>query len=297
MRRAPLLPGIPHRLLQERLLDFIVEDVGMGDITTEAVIPFNIKVEAQIVAKGALVPAGIHEVKTLFELVGAEVIDSVEEGVEVPAGTILAEIRGDSHAILMVERTLLNILMRMSGIATATRRLVKKVEEAGFEARIAATRKTAPGLLYFDKRAVVVGGGDPHRFRLDDAILIKDNHIALVGDVEEAIRRARSAASFTKKIEIEVQTSEDAVKAAQAGADIIMLDNMTAEGVEETIEALKQRKLRSRVLIEVSGGIVEENILSYAKAGPDIISTGAITHSVRAANISLEMRKIPSAKV
>jgi nicotinate-nucleotide pyrophosphorylase (carboxylating) len=297
LRRAPLLPGIPHRLLQERLLDFIVEDVGMGDITTEAVIPFNIKVEAQIVAKGALVPAGIHEVKTLFELVGAEVIDSVEEGVEVPAGTILAEIRGDSHAILMVERTLLNILMRMSGIATATRRLVKKVEEAGFEARIAATRKTAPGLLYFDKRAVVVGGGDPHRFRLDDAILIKDNHIALVGDVEEAIRRARSAASFTKKIEIEVQTSEDAVKAAQAGADIIMLDNMTAEGVEETIEALKQRKLRSRVLIEVSGGIVEENILSYAKAGPDIISTGAITHSVRAANISLEMRKIPSAKV
>jgi len=195
----------------------------------------------------------------------------------------------------MAERTLLNILMRMCGIATATRRLVRKVEEAGFKVRIAATRKTAPGLRYFDKRAVVVGGGDPHRFRLDDAILIKDNHVALVGDVEEAVRRARSATSFTKKIEIEVQTSEDAVKAAQAGADIIMLDNMTAEEVEKTIDALKHRKLRDRVLIEVSGGIVEENILSYAKAGPDIISTGAITHSVKSVNISLEVTGTTSA--
>jgi len=292
MRRAPLLPSMPYKLLQEKLLDLLMEDVGMGDITTEAVIPSNVEVEAQIVVKEALVPAGIPEMKALLELVGAEVVDSVEEGVEVPAGTILADIRGEVRAILMAERTLLNILMRMCGIATATRRLVRKVEEAGFKVRIAATRKTAPGLRYFDKRAVVVGGGDPHRFRLDDAILIKDNHIALVGDVEEAVRRARSATSFTKKIEIEIQTSEGAVKAAQAGADIIMLDNMIAEEVEKTIDALKHRKLRDRVLVEVSGGIVEENILSYAKAGPDIISTSAITHSVRAANISLEMRKL-----
>jgi len=294
MTEASVPPSIPYKLLQEKLLNFLMEDVGMGDITTEAVVPANIKVEAQIIAKESLVPAGIPEVRALLKLIGAEVVDSVEEGVEVPAGTILAEIRGEGHTILMAERTLLNLLMRMCGIATATRRLVRKVEEAGFKVRVAATRKTAPGLRYFDKRAVVVGGGDPHRFRLDDAILIKDNHIALVGGVEEAVRRARSTASFTKKIEVEVQTTEDAIKAAKADADIIMLDNMTADEVKETIDALEQGGLRGKVLVEVSGGVVEGNILSYAKAGPDIISTGAITHSVKASNISLEMRELPS---
>jgi nicotinate-nucleotide pyrophosphorylase (carboxylating) len=292
MTEASVPPSIPYKLLQEKLLNFLMEDVGMGDITTEAVVPANIKVEAQIMAKEALVPAGIPETRALLELIGAEVVDSVEEGIEVPAGTVLVEIRGPCYAILMAERTLLNLLMRMCGIATATRRLVRKIEEAGFKPRVAATRKTAPGLRYFDKRAAIVGGGDPHRFRLDDAILIKDNHIALVGGVEEAVRRARSAASFTKKIEVEVQTAEDAVKAAKADADIIMLDNMTADEVKETMDALEQRGLRSKVLVEVSGGIVEENILLYAKAGPDVISTGAITHSVKAANISLEMRKL-----
>jgi len=291
MRRAPLLPSMPYKLLQEKLLDLLMEDVGMGDITTEAVIPSNVEVEAQIVVKEALVPAGIPEMKALLELVGAEVVDSVEEGVEVPAGTILADIRGEVRAILMAERTLLNILMRMCGIATATRKLVRKVEEAGFKVRIAATRKTAPGLRYFDKRAVVVGGGDSHRFRLDDAILIKDNHIALVGDVEEAVRRARSATSFTKKIEVEVQTIEEAVRAAQAGADIVMFDNMEPEEVKKTLEALKQKSLRDRVLVEVSGGVNEGNVLQYAKLGPDIISSGAITHSVKSVNISLEVTR------
>ena len=294
MRRAPLLPSMPYKLLQEKLLDLLMEDVGMGDITTEAVIPSNVEVEAQIVVKEALVPAGMPEMKALLELVGAEVIDSVEEGVEVPAGTILADIRGEVRAILMAERTLLNILMRMCGIATATRRLVRKVEEAGFKVRIAATRKTAPGLRYFDKRAVVVGGGDSHRFRLDDAIIIKDNHIALVGDVEEAVRRARSSTSFTKKIEVEVQTIEEAVRAAQAGADIVMFDNMEPEEVEKTLEALKQKSLRDRVLVEVSGGVNEGNVLQYAKLGPDIISSGAITHSVKSANISLEVTRTTS---
>ena len=291
MRRAPLLPSMPYKLLQEKLLDLLMEDVGMGDITTEAVIPSNVEVEAQIVVKEALVPAGMPEMKALLELVGAEVVDSVEEGVEVPAGIVLADIRGEGRAILMAERTLLNILMRMCGIATATRKLVRKVEEAGFKVRIAATRKTAPGLRYFDKRAVVVGGGDPHRFRLDDAILIKDNHIALVGDVEEAVRRARSATSFTKKIEVEVQTVEEAVRAAQAGADIVMFDNMEPEEVEKTLEALKQKSLRDRVLVEVSGGVNEGNVLQYAKLGPDIISSGAITHSVKSVNISLEVTR------
>jgi len=294
LKQPQLFSNIPDKLLQEKLLDFLKEDVGMGDIATQATISWNIEVEAQIVAKETLVPAGLFETRAFLELVGAQVTGSVEEGVEVPAGTVLAKIKGEAHTILLVERTLLNLLMRMCGIATATRRFVRKVEEAGFNVRIAATRKTAPGLRYFDKRAVVVGGGDPHRFRLDDAILIKDNHIALVGDVEETVRRARSAASFTKKIEIEVQTAEDAVKAVQAGADIVLLDNMTVEEVKRSISALKQKKLRSKVLVEISGGIVEENLLSYAKTGPDIISTGAITHSVKSSNISLEIMRAAS---
>lgn len=294
MKPPHLFSNIPDKLLQEKLLDFLKEDISMGDITTQATISDNIRVEAQIIAKETLVPAGLFETRALLELVGAEVVESVEEGVEVPAGTALAKTKGEAHTILLVERTLLNLLMRMCGIATATRRLVRKVEEAGLNVRIAATRKTAPGLRYFDKRAVVVGGGDPHRFRLDDALLIKDNHIALVGDVQAAVRRASSAASFTKKIEIEVQTTEDAVRAAQAGADIVLLDNMTVEEVKRSISALKQKKLRSRVLVEISGGITEENLLPYAKTRPDIISTGAITHSVKSSNISLEITRIAS---
>lgn len=269
----------------------------MGDITTEAIVPTGVRVEAQIVAREPLVAAGILESRLLLEIVGVEVVESVEEGAEVSAGGVIAGIRGEARAVLTVERMLLNLLMRMSGIATATRRLVRKVEEAGLKVRVAATRKTAPGLRYFDKRAVIIGGGDPHRFRLDDAILIKDNHLAIVGDIGEAVRRARSAVSFTKKVEVEAQTVEDAVRAAQAEADIIMLDNMRPEEVEKALEALKQRGLRDRVLVEISGGITEENLLQYAKFRPDIISIGALTHSVKSANISLEVTKTTSATV
>jgi len=199
---------------------------------------------------------------------------------------------GRARDILSAERTVLNILMRMSGIATQTRRLVETVRRAGFNVRIAATRKTAPGLRLLDKRAVVIGGGDPHRFRLDDAVLIKDNHVRVAGGVREAIRRARSAASFSKKIEVEVQSLEEALESAECGVDILMLDNMSVEEAKRTIKALEDRGLREKVIIEVSGRIDEKNILEYAKLGPDVISVGALTHSVRAADISLEVVKI-----
>ena len=284
---------VPDALLREHLLEFLKEDVGFGDVTTESLIPEGIAVTARIVAKEPMVAAGILEVTVLFETVGVEVVQSVGDGSEVSPGETVIEVRGDARAILTVERTALNLLMRMSGIATATRRLVNKIREAGFDTRIAATRKTAPGLRYFDKRAVILGGGDPHRSGLDEAVLIKDNHIAVLGSVAEAVRKARSAVSFTKKVEVEVRTPEEAVEAARSGADIIMLDNMPVAEAERAMELLKAEGLRGNVLVEVSGGITEENVLEYAELRPDVISVGSLTHSVKAVDLSLEIEVPP----
>jgi nicotinate-nucleotide pyrophosphorylase (carboxylating) len=178
----------------------------------------------------------------------------------------------------------------MSGIATKTQSLTDKLRKAGLKTRIAATRKSAPGLLYFDKKAVIVGSGDPHRLHLDDMILIKDNHLAIIGGVEEAVRKAKANASFTKKIEVEVTIPEDAVKAAKSGADIVMLDNFSPKQIKEASEMLKKAAL-GHVLIEVSGGITSETLLEYAIAQVDIISMGELTHSVKALDISLEIVK------
>jgi len=284
---------VPDALLREHLLGFLKEDVGFGDVTTESLIPEGIAVTARIVAKEPMVAAGVLEVTVLFETVGVEVVRSVDDGSEVSPGETVIEVRGDARTILTVERTALNLLMRMSGIATATRRLINKIREAGFDTRIAATRKTAPGLRYFDKRAVILGGGDPHRSGLDDAVLIKDNHIAVLGSVAEAVRKARSAVSFTKKVEVEVRTPEEAVEAARSGADIIMLDNMPVAEAERAMELLKAEGLRGNVLVEVSGGITEENVLEYAELRPDVISVGSLTHSVKAVDLSLEVEVPP----
>jgi nicotinate-nucleotide pyrophosphorylase (carboxylating) len=180
----------------------------------------------------------------------------------------------------------------MSGIATATRRLAEKLRKANLTAKIAATRKTAPGLGYFDKKAVLVGGGDPHRLRLDDMILVKDNHVAIAGSVEEAVKRAKQAVSFSKKIEAEVTSTTDALKAAEAGADIVMLDNFSPKQVKEAVTALKKAGFFGKVLLEVSGGITEENLLDYASAQVNVISMGALTHSVKALDISLEITRV-----
>jgi len=279
-------------VLYERLMDFLREDIGMGDITTEAIVPAEVEVHARIIVKEPAVIAGLYESSLLFEMLGANFKAMVKDGDEVPAETILAEIKGKGRAILSAERTALNILMRMSGIATSTRRLVKIIREAGLKVRIAATRKTAPGLRFFDKKAIVIGGGDPHRFRLDDAFLIKDNHIAIAGGIKNALRKARLAASFSKKIEVEAKTMEEALEAAKAGADIIMLDNMSLEEAKRTIEKLEAAGLRDKVIIEISGGITENNLLEYARLKPDVISLGFLTHSVRAVDLSLEVTEV-----
>jgi len=269
----------------------LAEDIGYGDITTNALIDPKKKAEGRVVCKENAVVAGIEEALVSLELAGCKGTAAARDGDRVKAGTMILSARGPARALLAVERTLLNILAHMSGVATATADLVSiaKKESRG-NVRVACTRKTLPGLRYFEKRAVELGGGDTHRLRLDDAVLIKDNHLELAGSVGACVRKAKERVSFAKKVEVEVTTAEEAVEAAQAGADIVLLDNMTPKEVGGCLTFLMRRGLRDRVLVEASGGIRKENLASYAKTGVDVISVGAITHSASAIDMSLEMR-------
>ncbi|MDH4221873.1 MAG: carboxylating nicotinate-nucleotide diphosphorylase [Candidatus Bathyarchaeota archaeon] len=286
------LTFLPKTVLKEKISKFLEEDLGQGDITSLLTVPSGTIVEAEIVAKEPGVIAGIEEVLTLLESFGFQVRSLVSDGSRVEGKATLLEIVGDARTLLSIERTLLNLLTRMSGIATATSRLIEKVRSAGYKTRIACTRKVAPGLLYFDKRAVMLGGGDTHRLHLDDLIIVKDNHLIVVGDVGEAVKRVREAVSFSKKIEIEVSTGGEALEAAKAGADIVMLDNFSPQQIKNTMMLLDREGLRSKVLIEASGGINEQNVLEFAATGVDILSLGEITDSVKALDMSLEVVKV-----
>jgi nicotinate-nucleotide pyrophosphorylase (carboxylating) len=281
---------MPRRIVEQKLIEFLAEDVGEGDVTATAIIPQNLVVKAEVIAKAEGIVAGIKEAVILAESMGLKVTSKVADGSKVKNTQVLLEISGDAQTILSVERTLLNLLSRMSGIATKTHTLTEQLAKAKVKARIAATRKSAPGLLYFDKKAVAIGGGDPHRLHLDDMLLIKDNHLAIVGSAEEAVKKAKANTSFAKKIEVEVTNTQDALKAAKAGADIVMLDNFSPKQAKEAGEALRKAGF-DRVLLEVSGGITAETLLEYASAEVDIISMGELTHSVKALDISLEIIK------
>ncbi|TMH96028.1 carboxylating nicotinate-nucleotide diphosphorylase, partial [Candidatus Bathyarchaeota archaeon] len=195
-------------------------------------------------------------------------------------------------ALLKVERVLLNLLSHMSGVATATAELVKIAKKEGSSTRIACTRKTLPGLRHFEKRAVELGGGDTHRLRLDDAVLIKENHLELAGSITETVKRAKAKVSFTRKIEVEATSPEQAVEAGLAGADIVLLDNMMPQEVKRSVRLLEAKKLRDRILVEVSGGITRENLASYVQTSVDVISVGSITNSARAIDMSLELHSL-----
>jgi nicotinate-nucleotide pyrophosphorylase (carboxylating) len=270
----------------EDLLGFVREDAPWGDVTSEAVVP-DVACRAVVRAKGRGVVAGLLEARTLFEHFGVTVRERIPDGRAVVPGTVLLELDGPARTILLVERTALNIIGRMSGIATRTREAVEAVRAVSPDVRVAATRKTAPGLRMLDKKAVILGGGDPHRYSLSDMVLIKDNHLALV-PLPEAIRRAKKE-SLYRAVEVEVETVEDAITAAGAGADIILLDNMTPDAVRETVRALAGRGLRDRLTLEVSGGIGDDDLAGYAAAGVDIISMGALTHTVRNFDVSLDI--------
>src|SRR2546421_255764 len=252
-------------LIEETLEKFLDEDIGHGDITTDALVDSRTKATGQVVCKERAVIAGLSESIILLKLLGCEGKSKVRDGQEVPAGTILLEVHGSASSLLKVERVLLNLLSHMSGVATATAELVTIVKKNRSSARIACTRKTLPGLTHFEKRAVELGGGDTHRLRLDDAVLIKDNHLELAGSITESVRKAKARVSFTKKIEVEATGPGQAVEAGLAGADIVLLDNMTPQEVKKSLTLLEAKKLRSRLLIEVSGRIKRENLSSYVK--------------------------------
>ena len=261
------------------------EDEGFGDVTSNALIPEDKIFYAKLISKDNGILAGIEIIKEMFSEYGIEIISSKEEGDKIAKGDILLEVEGNARKILLLERTALNLLMRMSGVATVTERIVSKVNEVNPKIRVAGTRKTAPALQKFDKLAIEIGGGDPHRFALDDMVLIKDNHIAVVGSVKDALQRAKENISFSKKIEIEVESTEDAIIAA----DIVMFDNMSPDEAQNTLTALEEKGLRDNVLVEISGGITEENILDYAPLDVDIISLGSLTHATPSLNFSLDM--------
>ncbi len=273
--------------MRSKIREYLREDIGSGDITSELVVPARQKAKGRIVAKETCVLAGAAEAVHVFEELGAKAVRKREDGSYVKKGDVVVSVSGTARSLLAGERLALNIVMRMSGIATATRGLAEMCRDVNPDVRVAATRKTVPGFREFDKRAVVLGGGDPHRFCLDDAILIKNNHISLAGGVEEALKRARKS-SFTKKIEIEVEDDAGAFAALEAGADIIMLDNFRPAEARKLYRALKKK--RPGVVVEVSGGITPANIRGYADAA-DVISVGWITHSVRSADFSMEIEK------
>ncbi|MHA1580772.1 MAG: carboxylating nicotinate-nucleotide diphosphorylase [Candidatus Freyarchaeota archaeon] len=267
------------------------EDLGFEDITTNALVPEKTTARARIICKGEGVIAGVQEACVIFRLLNIDFKPLVRDGDRVRKGQTVMELSGSARAILSTERTVLNIMMHMSGIATETSKLVEATKKVNPKIRIACTRKTTPGFRYFEKKAVALGGGDTHRLRLDDMILIKDNHLSIIGGVREAVKQARLKTSFSKKIEVEVENAEQALEAALAGADIIMFDNMPPEEAKKTLELLEERGLREKVLIELSGGITPENIEKYSALNVDIISMGYITHSARALDLSLDLEK------
>jgi nicotinate-nucleotide pyrophosphorylase (carboxylating) len=273
--------------LEELITLSLREDVGTGDLTTNSIVGPDCTTHGYIMAKEAGVVAGLQVAELVFRRLNPaiEFKALARDGDRVKPGSILAEIAGQARAILTGERVALNFLRHLSGIATRTAGLVRLVE--GTVARIVDTRKTTPGLRALEKYAVRAGGGYNHRFGLYDGILIKDNHIKVAGGIGPAVKAARSGCPHTIRIEVEVEDLAGVREALSAGADIIMLDNM---GPEEMKEAVKT--IAGRALVEASGGISEDNIKAAAAAGVDLISVGALTHSVKSLDISLDLHEV-----
>jgi len=260
------------------------EDLGSGDITSEVCVPPTVLAEGHIIAKAGGVLAGMEAVAEVARQVDGAICltEALSDGSAIEPGTVIARVFGPGRSVLAFERTALNFLQQLSGVATLTRAFVDRI--SGTDAAIVDTRKTVPGLRMLQKRAVVAGGGRNHRLGLYDAVLIKDNHIALAGGVREALQAAQAAAPHMVKIEIEVTMPPDAQVAAEVGADVVMLDNMSPEEVRESVS-----RIDGRALTEVSGGIDLESVRDYAAVGVDVISVGALTHSAPALDISLDI--------
>lgn len=272
-------------MLDKLIMNALSEDVGTGDITTESTIPKTARAHGLYKAKESGVLCGIGVAARVFELIDRDIefTPLKRDGDRIEKGEIIAEVRGKATNVLTGERVGLNLMQRMSGIATRTAEAVAQVEGTG--AKICDTRKTTPGLRVVEKYAVKVGGGTNHRFNLADGILIKDNHIVAAGSITNAVRAARANAPHTLKIEVEVETFDELNEALDAGADIIMLDNMSCEDMKKAVGIVN-----GRAVTEASGNMGDRNLKEVADCGVDLISIGALTHSVRSLDISLKFR-------
>lgn len=275
------------RALQPKIIEWLNEDVGSGDITTENIIPQQAKTVGLIQAKQRGIVAGINVAGLVFTTLAPDIefTPMVNDGDEVEPHTVLAKIEGDAHVILTGERLALNLLQHMSGIATLTSSYARLAE--GTKAHVVDTRKTLPGLRMLEKYAIRVGGGRNHRMGLYDAVMIKDNHIKVAGGIKQAVEMTRNEISHTVKIEVETETLDQVKEALEAGADIIMLDNMSIENIKEAVALID-----GRAIVEASGGVTKERLPAIAEAGVDIISVGALTNSAPILDISLDIGEI-----
>jgi nicotinate-nucleotide pyrophosphorylase (carboxylating) len=273
-----------NEFLKDAIRLAILEDIGHGDITSLLIVPGGSKAKAKIIAKEDFILAGMPFVKEVFNIVDPAVAIKilVDEGAKVKKAVTVAEISGSARSILLGERISLNILQRVSGIATITRSYVEKT--AGLSVKLTDTRKTTPGMRLMEKYGVRIGGGINHRFGLYDGILIKDNHIKVAGSVKKAVELAKKGHHHLLKIEVEVKNIDELKEALNAGADVIMLDNMSIADMKEAV-----RIARGKVILEASGNISLDNVRSIAETGIDIISIGALTHSAKAVDISMKI--------
>jgi len=276
--------------LLKRIECMVFEDVGSGDITSS--FTPNRKVEAVIDSNSEGYVSGIHELKLLFRKHRIKATAHVKDGEKLKAGKRIFTLVGRSRDILPLERMALNLLSKMSSVTTATRRYADELKRIGAHAKVAATRKTSPGLMQLEKKAVFFGGGVTHRMGLYDMVLLKDNHLKVFnGDVLAALKAAKKAKTG-KRIEVEVNTAEDAVIAAKNGADLIMFDNMKPHEIKQAVALLEIGGLRRKVLLEASGGVTLDNIGEYGKTGVDWISVGKITYSAPGLDFTLEFLKV-----
>ncbi|TVX95814.1 carboxylating nicotinate-nucleotide diphosphorylase [Cohnella terricola] len=276
--------------VKDQLRAWLSEDLGSGDVSTMSTVPYGHRSKGIIHAKQAGIVAGMPLARLVFQVVdsGLQFDARVTDGTRVERGTVLAVVEGSTHSILTGERLALNLLQRLSGIATKTSEYVTGVQ--GTQARIVDTRKTTPGHRTLEKYAVRVGGGANHRFGLYDAVMIKDNHIKAAGGITSAVQGAKSRIPHTMMIEVEAESLEQAEEAVQAGAHIVMLDNMSTAAMTEAVAIIRGKA--PHIVIEASGGITPDRVAEIAGSGVDIISVGGLTHSFQALDISLDLNAI-----